>query len=314
MQFRGYIAAAAVLGGLVLAAAMPRISIQVPEASTEGAAADIAAASRAASQGFLSLTDYSALEELSVTPTTNYAWLEGGMKEPLPFELPARWSPFWWSVNAAAVLGHKGDLPKDAIERLAERLTDVLNAHTQHVDDSSLVFYDFTFKVGEMTLTPPWYSALGNAYAALGLMNLGAALDDETYMAAALQYLIPIPSQLSYELDGDLWFGEYVTSLDDRYDVGVINGHFTALAALQEWRIRTGDTRFDQDIERGLRTLDRWLPIVHRGSFTAYARDMLWMRDYGQERAMNQAQAACLISSLASLCDTARHYRETLPQ
>lgn len=250
----------------------------------------------------------SVLWSVSAAPSRNPVWLDGP-RDSLPREMPNRWSPFHWASNASIIAGHKDNLSSNELDRLTDELVGILSSYSSCEDGRCFTVYDFDYAIYDYALAPPWYSALGNAYVAIGFMHLAEANGSDRYMDLALKYLLPIASPaLSYRLDGDLWFSEYADELGDNRGPGVINGHFTALASLHEWELRTGDLRFKDYVRNGLRTLEVWLPLVRQPEFFAYSRDYLDVPDYGQERATNQAIAACDLAGWRGICESAKHY------
>jgi hypothetical protein len=254
--------------------------------------------------------DLSVLGAISVKVQSDEPWTVAGTDE-MPVAFTDRWSPFYWAVNAAIMAGQPRPVGPH-VRNVAQELLRMLEAHTEVRGDDRLVAYDFSHRYFDTTLTPPWYSALGNAYVAIGLMHLADTLQDQSLMQLALSYLRPIVGDLSKrDPNGDLWFEEIVDETMPGGE-GIINGHFGAVAALQEWRRRTGDAEFDDAIGEGLDTFAKWLPKVVNDGYFGYSRQHPAWRDYGQERASNIVQAACDISERQDLCDLALEYRSLL--
>lgn len=212
------------------------------------------------------------------------------------FEKPHgdRWSAYLWAQNAGALPSLKHDP-----ERMEATRAALLADLAPHVGGGFvLARYDYSFAPG-VVMNDPWRSAFSNAVVAIGLMHLGAH-------DAALDYLVKIETDLSGEDEGRTWFIEY---LDNEDRVDVMNGHFFAVAAMHEYGRQTGDMRFDGAIKRGLETMDYQLPLMvddARKCFL-YAKGFDAC-DYGQQRAVNFAEASCAIYE--PLCDDAKIYRE----
>lgn len=252
--------------------------------------------------------DVSVLWSLACTPAIRPTWLKGD-RSALPRPMPKRWSPFMWCSNASIIAGHAKDLPSEEIKTLSTILLEMLDKNSHDVDGRRYTFYDFDYQAAHYPMVAPWYSALGNGFAAIGLMHLSDATGDRTLMAQAHRYLQSINSPtLSYWLDGDFWFSEYAASLENPRDHGVINGHFAAIGALHEWQHRTGSHEFSGSIANGLRTMERWLPRVMMDGYFAYARETPNTPDYGQQRAVNQARAAYELTGSARLRAIAEKY------
>lgn len=194
--------------------------------------------------------------------------LSGGLYEK---PLPARWSPYAWAQNAAALDSLSND--KERLNRTADELLRELAKHSDDHGALRVVRYDFTYVFDQNTLSAPWYSALGNSIAAIGLMHISEATGRKDVNEFALSYLKAIEPELSHRDDkGRIWFSEYVTTSLPEGRVDVINGHFGSIVAFYEWRNRNKDRQFDEIIIAGLKTMHDYLPLMIQDGYFFYAR------------------------------------------
>ncbi|KAB0675924.1 D-glucuronyl C5-epimerase family protein [Aureimonas leprariae] len=255
------------------------------------------------------LSSNSELSTIGLQERTNSSWPARNFAG-MPVVYEGKWSPYVWALDATVLAG-TSDAPLQRRKELAGELLSSLREHTQKIGLERFVFYDFNYNYVGHDLKAPWYSALANGFAAIGLMHISKVLADPSLLDIARSYLLPLPTALSYRAaDGTDWFLEYVS--DDLPNGGsaVVNGHYGALIALHEWSRRTNDCRFAEAVIGGLHTLRAWYPRIVRDQFFAYAMDHLDIKDYGQERAVRQAEGACRLWPDASLCATAVHMRE----
>lgn len=205
----------------------------------------------------------------------------------------AHWSAYIWAENASGLPSLDGQPERQAAAKAA------LMAELQQHVSGPFVVADWDFYVGNLDMKPGWRSGFANAVVAFGLMNMGE--ND-----LALVYLQPFLAEMRV-VDGDrTWFPEYIdVGSGDHLDV--VNGHFYAVVAMYEYWRRTGDTRFQANIQAGLQTLTWVLPeqVDEVQQCFRYASGF-GICDYGQQRIVAFASAACQL--YAPICTEARAY------
>lgn len=205
----------------------------------------------------------------------------------------AHWSAYVWAENASGLPSLDAQPERQAAAKAA-----LMAELAQHVS-GPFVVADWDFLVANLDMKPGWRSGFANAVVAFGLMNMG---DND----GALTYLQPFLKELR-TVDGDrTWFPEYIDTPTGAH-LDVMNGHFYAIVAQYEYQRRTGDTRFQANIQAGLQTMTWVLPEqideAHKCFRYASGADTC---DYGQARAVAFAAAACQL--YAPICAEAQVY------
>lgn len=251
----------------------------------------------------------SMLEVLSLNAHDSSAW--AGSNDLFEKPLPERWSPYAWASNAGALRAIAAD--PDRVKKTSDALLSELQRHAEDRGDYTLVRYDYQYFFGNSPITAPWYSSFGNASVAIGLMHIKEATKRTDLDSLINRYLGGIGEYLSHlDEKGDLWMSEYVSPSLPGGRVDVMNGHFYAVAAMYEWRKRTDDTRYDGQIMDGLAAMKSGLPKMVQDGYFSYAIGHPEIKDYGQQRALNFAVAACSLDK--SICPEADRYKTLFNQ
>jgi hypothetical protein len=218
-----------------------------------------------------------------------------------------RWSPYVWASNAAALPSIQSDPART--DATAQALLAELRKYTEGTGDGRVIGYDYDYEFTKYTLRAPWRSAFANAAAAIGLMHIKDSAPHLVTGAMIESYLAPIWPKLSFPDEaGYRWFTEYIDEELPGGRVDVINGHFFVVVAMYEWKLRTGTTDYDAAIKAGLDTMQMALPEMIQNGYFSYARGFPEIPDYGQQRAVNFAGAACELRP--TICPIAARYRE----
>ena len=246
----------------------------------------------------------SLLTALSLNAHESSAWARSNDLYETP--LPERWSPYVWAVNAGALAAISAD--QERLKRTSDALLAELKLHAEDRGDYTLVRYDYQYFFGNSPMTAPWYSSFGNAAAAIGLMHIKEATKRTDLDPLINRYLGALSEHLSHHDEkGNLWMSEYISPSLPGGRVDVMNGHFYAIAAMYEWRKRTDDTQYDGLIMDGLSSMKNSLPLMVQDGYFSYAINYPEIKDYGQQRAVNFAVAACSLDK--SICPEADEYR-----
>ena len=234
---------------------------------------------------------------LSVQAHSNHLYTDSTTLYEQPDTDP--WDPYVWAQNAGALPSLDGDPVRQAATKQA-----LLDELAQHVS-GDLVIATYDYQDDVVAVDGPWRSGFSNAVVAIGLMNLGE--NDR-----ALTYLSAIPDELAFQDGGYTWYPEYIdpTSI---HHFDVMNGHFYAVGAMYDYWRRTGDPRFASAILAGLVTMQHELPLLVDPQEKCFLYSAgASACDYGQERAMNFASAACQM--FRPICPEAQVYQQTFIQ
>lgn len=173
-----------------------------------------------------------------------------------------------------------------------------LDAYT---DTSNRIFYSFPYGIAGTTLAPPWNSALANAQAMQGMLELWKVTNDGQYLAKARALRAPLlisgganTALTLVDSASWLWFEEYPAL--NGVPTHVLNGHVIVLFGLYRDRQLTGDTALDNYIRAGIATAARYYWQARRpGDIIRYWIYNYDMPDYGPLRAINFANAMNVI-------------------
>jgi len=248
----------------------------------------------------------SLLQPVSLEAHSNSAWADGNdLYEKA--QGGRGWSPYTWASNAAALPSLKDDPARRA--RTVEELLKELRSHTEDSGGMLRIRYDYNYFFDQYTIETPWYSAFGNAAAAIGLMHIYSLTPTPAMKDLIERYLDAIGNGLSFnDGNGNIWFSEYIAKGLPNGHVDVMNGHFFSVIAMYEWRSRTSTKRYDKNITDGLDTMEKALPEMIQDGYFSYARGFPNIKDYGQQRAVNFAVAACKLRT--TVCPITVQYQD----
>ncbi|OZI74029.1 hypothetical protein CAL22_05885 [Bordetella genomosp. 12] len=219
-------------------------------------------------------------------------------------------APYTFAQNAAILRHTAQAAPQTPIKDAADYLLRQLAAYTR----DGYVRYDFDHSMQGGRLKKGWTSALGNAFAVIGLLDLAAATHRPELTRLAYAYLQKLAwtganNDLVMVDDASfLWFEE--TPPFDGRRTHVINGHVGVVFAFYYYTQQTGDQQFVPLIRAGLATMARYMWEVRRpGENSAYWLFDANVADYGPLRAINFAEALYRISGNPSFRNVADAYR-----
>ncbi|KYC26089.1 D-glucuronyl C5-epimerase family protein [Pseudomonas sp. ABFPK] len=221
---------------------------------------------------------------------------------------PSRWSPYVWASNAGALQSIASDKPR--LQATIKALMDEMHANSIVDDEGNYrVIYRYQYIFDKYPISAPWYSAFGNAAIAVGLMHIRNVTGDTSNDWLINDYLDTIVNNYSFKTkEGNTWFAEYVSKdLPDGH-VSVINGHFFVVATMYEWKGISKTNKYDKPISQGLDTMRDELPKFIQNGYFSYADGFPHIKDYGQQRAVNFAVAACELRD--EICPIAVRYQK----
>jgi len=270
-------------------------------------AAIITSAACSKQDNFNTLSPGEMLKPISLQAHNNPTWASSDSQYEKS-QNPAKWSPYFWASNAAALQSIANDKPR--LEATVRALMDEMKANSIVDSDGNYrVIYRFPYVFDKYPMSAPWYSAFGNAAIAVGLMHIRNSTGDTSNDGLNNEYLDTIVKKYSYKTpEGNIWFAEYIS--DDLPDghVSVINGHFFVVAAMYEWKSMSKTNRYDRPISQGLDTMRDELPKFIQDGYFSYADGFKHMKDYGQQRAVNFAVASCKLRD--EICPIAVRYQK----
>lgn len=133
--------------------------------------------------------------------------------------------------------------------------------------------YSFDSTYNDITITAPWYSGFGQACGIEALVRWYEKTED----LEALELAVESAEMLFASIDEggllfssgeDIWFEEIPST--DREPSHILNGHMRACIALHLLYDATGDKTFLDWYERGVKTLQNWLPLYDTGYWLRY--------------------------------------------
>jgi len=133
--------------------------------------------------------------------------------------------------------------------------------------------YCFDSTYNDISIKAPWSSAFAQAtgiQAFLAAYRLDGRKDHlELAKKAAQSLFVPIrEGGLLFESGGDIWFEEIPAPADN--PTHILNGHMRVLLALRELADVTSEPLYESWFQRGMATLERWLPRFDSGYWLRY--------------------------------------------
>lgn len=133
--------------------------------------------------------------------------------------------------------------------------------------------YEYDSTYSDVTIQAPWYSAFGNACGIEALVRWYEKTGDTEALAlaseAARMLFAPLEEGgLLCSRGGDIWFEEIPST--DREPSHILNGHMRTCIALRLLYDETGDRDVLNWYERGIDSLENWLPLYDAGYWLRY--------------------------------------------
>lgn len=174
--------------------------------------------------------------------------------------------PAWTGLYALEYLENE---EMDKFWACVNWLTDNLEKQNGHY----VWLYNFDNTYNDIYIKAPWYSAFGQA---LGIQALVAAYNEsyeEKYIttaekAAEILFVSIDESGLLYQKNGDIWFEEIPVPIENPSHI--LNGHMRTLLAIKQLFDVTGKSEYQIWFEKGMTTLEKWLPLYDTGYTLRY--------------------------------------------
>ncbi|NPV90658.1 MAG: hypothetical protein HPY50_07800 [Firmicutes bacterium] len=133
--------------------------------------------------------------------------------------------------------------------------------------------YPFDNTYNDVSINTPWISAFGQALGIEALIASNQIDGNVEHLILAQKAADPLfrpvaQGGLLYERDQDIWFEEIPKPADNPSHI--LNGHMRTLIALKKLADATGEQQYQSWFERGLNTLEKWLPLYDTGYSLRY--------------------------------------------
>lgn len=133
--------------------------------------------------------------------------------------------------------------------------------------------YKFDSTYNDVSIKAPWSSAFAQATGIQALLAYWKKTGDDKYLSvakkAAESLFVPISKGgLLFTSNDDVWFEEIPSSSANPSHI--LNGNMRTLLALKELVDATKDPRYQDWLDKGLATLERWLPRYDNGYWLRY--------------------------------------------
>lgn len=134
-------------------------------------------------------------------------------------------------------------------------------------------YYKFDNNYNDVFIKSQWYSAFGQA---LGIEAFVAAYEvnkDKKYLELAKESAKVLfrdvkDGGLLYKKDNDIWFEEVPVPSEN--PTHILNGNMRTIIALQKLYKASEDEYYKQWIDKGVTTLNKWLPLYDNGYWLGY--------------------------------------------
>lgn len=150
--------------------------------------------------------------------------------------------------------------------------------------DHYVWLYNFDSTYNDIEIKAPWFSGFGQA---LGIEAFVAAYqesNDKKYLnlankAAEMLFVSINEGGLMYRNENDVWFEEIPVPKENPSHI--LNGNMRALIAIHKLAEATGNSEYKAWYEKGVATLEKWLPLYDTGYWLSYdlnrkKRDLLF--------------------------------------
>lgn len=178
--------------------------------------------------------------------------------------------PAWIGIYALQYAGVESYYDK-VVDKSDEKFTNCIkwfkkNAKTKN-GGLKVWEYEFDSTYNDVSIKAPWYSAFGQALAIESLVEYYNQHGDKEALELAKKgaeaLFTPLEKGGLLFKDGDdIWFEEIPTKENPSH---ILNGNMRALIALQELYKATNDEKYGEWYEKGIATLEKWLPKYDTG-------------------------------------------------
>lgn len=185
--------------------------------------------------------------------------------------------PAWTALYGLAYAGIEDYDPtlglKPDDEKFAATVQWLADNLQQNKQGQWVWIYKFDSTYNDVSIKAPWSSAFAQATGIQALLACWKKTGNEKYLMvakkAAESLFVPISKGgLLFTSGDDIWFEEIPSSTVNPSHI--LNGNMRALLALKELVDATNDPRYQGWLDKGLATLERWLPRYDNGYWLRY--------------------------------------------
>lgn len=184
--------------------------------------------------------------------------------------------PAWIATYALGYMDTESyyALDVERSEQYAENCVNWLKDNAEENEEGLVGWsYSFDSTYNDITITAPWYSGFGQACGIEALVRWYEKTEDLEALelaaeSAEMLFTSIDEGGLLFSSGEDIWFEEIPST--DREPSHILNGHMRACIALHLLYDVTGDKTFLDWYERGVKTLQNWLPLYDTGYWLRY--------------------------------------------
>jgi len=186
--------------------------------------------------------------------------------------------PAWTALYALGYAGVEDYEPSLGLKPDDQKFASTVNWLADNLQQNKqgqwVWIYKFDSTYNDVSIKAPWSSAFAQATGIQALLAYWKKTGDDKYLnvakKAAESLFVPISKGglLFTSNNVDIWFEEIPSS--NVNPSHILNGHMRALLALKELTDATKDARYQGWLDKGLATLERWLPRYDNGYWLRY--------------------------------------------
>lgn len=183
--------------------------------------------------------------------------------------------PAWIGIYALQYAGAESFYDK-AVDKSDKKFSNCVNWFKKNAkttkDGFTVWEYTFDSTYNDVSIKAPWYSAFGQALAIESLVEYYNQHNDEAVLQLAKKGSEVLFASLEkggllFQNEEDIWFEEIPSKESPSH---ILNGNMRALIALQKLYKATNDEKYNEWYEKGITTLEKWLPKYDTGYWLRY--------------------------------------------
>lgn len=183
--------------------------------------------------------------------------------------------PAWIGIYALQYAGQESFYNKE-VEKDQEKFKNCIDWFKENAktNENGLTVWEYRFDstYNDVSIEAPWYSTFGQALAIEALVEYYNQEKDNDALALAQKGAEALFTDINdggllFEEGEDVWFEE-IPSMDNPSHI--LNGHMRGLIALQKLYQATNDKKYDDWYQKGISSLEKWLPKYDTGYWLRY--------------------------------------------
>ncbi|WP_263834078.1 D-glucuronyl C5-epimerase family protein [Sulfurospirillum oryzae] len=191
--------------------------------------------------------------------------------------------PAWTGLYALQYANSESYYPKEVApnEKLFFHLVKVLEEKLTYLNKNSAVWvYDFDNTYNNVYIKAPWYSSFAQAIGIEVFITAYEKTKDNKYLELAEKVATPLitpieKNGLMYTKNDDVWFEEIPLKEESTH---ILNAHLRSLIALDLLYRNNGKKIYKEYFDKGLKTLQKWLPKYDAGYWLKYDLNPNYMK------------------------------------